>query len=105
MSAWNIGLHAVKPDKKKGSSGFYVGYAVVMRQFLVNQYVAPLGMEQPALLKHVGSTALRVAVARLRNSPCPSASRDTAQTVLAVRRLPMARRTASAREVPVPSLP
>jgi hypothetical protein len=32
-----------------------------------------LGMEQPALLRHVGSTALRVAVARLRNSPCPPA--------------------------------
>ena len=47
------------------------GYPVVMRRFLVNQYVASLGMEQPALLKHVGSTALRVAVARLRNSPCP----------------------------------
>ena len=28
-------------------------------------------MEQPALLRHVGSTALRVAVARLRNLPCP----------------------------------
>ena len=55
---------------------------------LVNQYVALVGMEQPALFKHVGSTALRVAVARLRNSPCPSANRDTAQTVLAVRRLP-----------------
>jgi hypothetical protein len=33
------------------------GYLIVMKRFLVNQHPARLGMEQPALLRHVGSTA------------------------------------------------
>ena len=45
-----------------------------MRRFPVNQHTPRLGMEQPALLRHVGSTALRVAVARMRKSPCQPAS-------------------------------
>jgi hypothetical protein len=44
-----------------------------MKRFRVNQHSTRLGMEQPALLRHFGSTALRVALARLRNSPCPPA--------------------------------